>query len=93
MKRFIYLLCAAGLFAMTACDNFLDVRPESERVENDQFKDAQGFEDAIYGVYGELQDENSYGRYMYWGFTEVLASNLGCYEDEAQFAQPLSEYD
>ena len=32
MKRFIYLLCAAGLFAMTACDNFLDVRPESERV-------------------------------------------------------------
>ena len=93
MKRFIYLLCAAGLFAMTACDNFLDVRPESERVENDQFKDAQGFEDAIYGGYGELQDENSYGRYMYWGFTEVLASNLGCYEDEAQFAQPLSEYD
>ena len=78
---------------MTACDNFLDVRPESERVENDQFKDAQGFEDAIYGVYGELQNTNSYGRYMYWGFTEVLASNLGCYEDEAQFAQPLSEYD
>ena len=93
MKRFIYLLCAAGLFAMTACDNFLDVRPESERVENDQFKDAQGLEVATYGVYGEFQVENSYGRYMYWGFTEVLASNLGCYEDEAQFAQPLSEYD
>ncbi len=94
MKRLLYIIIyAAGLFATSACDDFLDVRPESERVENDQFKDAQGFEDAIYGVYGELQNTNSYGRYMYWGFTEVLASNLGCYEDNAQFAQPLSEYD
>ena len=64
------------MLLFNACDDFLDVRPKSEKVENEQFKDAQGFEDAIYGVYGELQNTYSYGRFMYWGFTEVLAQNL-----------------
>lgn len=94
MKNLLYIIgLGVILLGMNSCDDFLDVRPKTEKVENEQFKDAQGFEDAIYGVYGELQDTCSYGRFMYWGFTEVLASHLGCYEDEAQFAQPLSEYD
>ena len=72
------------MLLFNACDDFLDVRPKSEKVENEQFKDAQGFEDAIYGVYGELQNTYSYGRFMYWGFTEVLAQNLACYQDQAE---------
>ena len=81
------------MLLFNACDDFLDVRPKSEKVENEQFKDAQGFEDAIYGVYGELQNTYSYGRFMYWGFTEVLAQNLACYQDQAEIGQPLSELD
>jgi hypothetical protein len=94
MKKLIYIcygLCSLLLF--NACDDFLDVRPKSEKVENEQFKDAQGFEDAIYGVYGELQNTYSYGRFMYWGFTEVLAQNLACYQDQEEIGQPLSELD
>lgn len=30
---------------------------------------------------------------MYWGFTEVLAQNLACYQDQEEIGQPLSELD
>ena len=64
--------------ALTSCDDFLDVHPKAEKVENDLFKNAQGFEDAIYGVYGSLQNASLYGRDLQWGFNEVLAQNLEC---------------
>ena len=38
------LLVAAML---TSCDDFLDVRPKSEKVEDELFETADGFESAI----------------------------------------------
>lgn len=64
--------------AMTSCDDFLDVRPKGEKVEDDLFKDASGFEDAIYGVYGSLTTEALYGRDLLWGLTDVMAQDLDC---------------
>ena len=71
----LFIACALSI-CVSSCDDFLDVNPEGEKLEKELFKNAQGFEDAIYGVYGSLQQANLYGKDMLWGVTEVLAQNL-----------------
>lgn len=61
---------------LTSCDDFLDVRPKSEKVEDELFKNADGFESAIYGVYGSMQVNNLYGKEMLWGMTDIMAQDF-----------------
>lgn len=67
-----------AVMTFVACDDFLDVRPKSEKLERDLFETAQGFEDAIYGVYSQLQTTDLYGKNLVWGIPEVMAQNLEC---------------
>ncbi|MBD8971556.1 MAG: hypothetical protein EGR93_08360 [Prevotella sp.] len=61
----------------TSCDDFLDVRPKSEKVEDDLFKSPDGFESAIYGVYGSLQASTAlYGKDLLWGLTDCMAQDF-----------------
>lgn len=81
MKHNIYKIAFAGLLGgllLSSCNDFLDVRPKSEKVQNDLFSSSKGFEDAINGVYGSLQMSTLYGRDLLWGVNEVLAQNLQC---------------
>lgn len=80
-KRFLTSLpfyLFAFLLLASSCDDFLDVRPKSEKVEKDLFSDANGFESAIYGVYGYMAVNGLYGRDMTWGLTDVMAQDLNC---------------
>lgn len=70
------LVLLLGAVLLTSCDDFLDVRPKSEKVEDDLFKNADGFESAIYGVYGSMQVTNLYGKELYWGLTDIMAQDL-----------------
>lgn len=79
----ILISCALALGAVS-CDNFLDVRPKAEKLEREMFKNAKGFEDAIYGVYGSMQSSTLYGRDLLWGVPEVLAQNLNCGSDDLE---------
>jgi len=82
MKTIYQLISAAclvlTLWVSAACDDFLDVRPKSEKLERELFETAQGFEDAIYGVYSSLQSTSLCGMDRLWGVPEVLAQNLSC---------------
>lgn len=75
-KIYLFLLSALALTTTTSCEDFLDVRPKGEKVENDQFETASGYEDAIYGVYGYIGDQSLYGMDMLWAVPEVLAQNF-----------------
>lgn len=66
---------ASGLM-FSSCDSFLDVRPDSQKLEADLFSKAQGYEDAIYGVYGYMQSQSLYGKEMLWGLTDIMAQDL-----------------
>ena len=48
MKKLKYILIIFCFTFHCSCDSFLDVRPEGEVVNNELFKNAAGFEDAIY---------------------------------------------
>ena len=89
MKYVNILIGCLLAFTAVSCDDFLDVRPKAEKLESDLFKNAQGFEDAIYGVYGSLPSTALYGRYLTWGIPEVLAQNL---ESTNSAISELSEY-
>lgn len=49
------------LIALSGCENWLDVRPESEVGEDDMFATEQGFMDALYGVYVSMGKTDLYG--------------------------------
>ena len=62
MKRYIVIfgiILMSGLFG--GCDNWLDVKPETEVNEDDMFSTEQGFMDALYGVYVNMGKSDVYG--------------------------------
>lgn len=92
MKKIYYNLFFAILLCLsaTSCKDFLDVQPKSEKLEYQLFKNAQGFEAAINGVYGSLQQTELYGKDLLWGIPEILAQNLNGQSTEMV---ALSKYD
>ena len=71
MKRLKYILFIL-LIACFSCDDFLDVKPTGEIVNNELFETAEGFEEAIYGVYSFLAREPLYGKNMTYGLVDVV---------------------
>lgn len=45
MRKILLLLCVSILFS--GCENFLDINPDSEVVNDDMFNTAEGVEDAL----------------------------------------------
>ena len=71
--RFKDIMVLLALFVGgTSCDSFLDVRPTGEIVNNELFETAEGFEEAIYGVYSYLAREPLYGKNMTYGMVDVV---------------------
>ncbi len=62
MKKYIRIVGVFLIgFCLGGCNNWLDVRPETEMNENDMFDSEQGFMDALYGVYVNLAKSDLYG--------------------------------
>lgn len=60
---------------LVGCSDFLDVNPKGEVFDNDMFESAEGYEDALYGIYAEMGTEDYlYSGYLYW-LPEALSIN------------------
>ena len=87
----IWSLCLA-LFCIS-CDNFLDVNPEAEVVNDDMFDNEQGIEDAITGIYGKLKQNAMYGEYYNWGVFDLLSQDLDCSQQiQPQYYLTIYDY-
>lgn len=75
MKKLLNIaLCT---LVLAGCSDFLDINPKYEVTDKDMFTSAEGYEDALYGVYGEMGDIKSlYGENMSMVFPEICAWNL-----------------
>lgn len=70
-----YLLCTLAL-PLLGCSDFLDVNPKGEVFDKDIFESAEGYEDALYGIYAELGTQQYlYSDYMFW-IPETLSINV-----------------
>lgn len=89
-KIYLTIIGLLALAATSSCSDFLDVHPKGEKVEDDIFENAKGFEDAIYGVYGYMGVNSLYGMDMVWGIPELMAQNLSC---TSQTGNDFAKYD
>jgi len=61
IKSLFYVVVAAGLFGLTACDSTIDRDPEQSIPSEDAFETAQNVQAALNGAYSGLQDGDVYG--------------------------------
>lgn len=62
------------VFGFASCNDWLDVRPDTEQKEEDQFASKQGFYDALIGCYMSMADRDVYGERLTMTNIESLAN-------------------
>ena len=56
------IICNLAFSTMiTSCNSWLDVRPETEQKEDDQFSTENGFQMALTGCYIQMASQSAYG--------------------------------
>ncbi len=65
----LFLLCS---LTFTSCDDWLDVKPETEIEGSDLFSSETGFKDALTGAYIQMSDKSLYGKEMTFGLVDCL---------------------
>ncbi|MBO9202968.1 MULTISPECIES: RagB/SusD family nutrient uptake outer membrane protein [Niastella] len=73
MKNFI--LFTIVVLTLSSCKKWLDVSPVSQVSAEELFKTAEGFEEALSGVYTSCTNMNLYGFELTGGLPDVLAQN------------------
>ena len=75
MKNKLYtLICLLGM-GLAGCNNWLDVRPDTEVYSDDMYSDQQGFQDVLTGAYLKMKSFNNYGQNLMYGDIEFLAQH------------------
>lgn len=75
MKIKIYIGMCLLLGGLTSCNNWLDVKPETEMTLEELYAEQQGFQDALTGAYLNLKSTNAYGQELMYGTIEYLAQH------------------
>lgn len=60
-------------FCLASCNDWLDVRPETEQKDYDQFSSVGGFYDALVGAYMTMAEADAYGERLTISNVESLA--------------------
>lgn len=90
--RLIYIWMALPL-ALVSCENFLDITPEGQVKRDDLLSTAEGIEDALYGVYSQMREQNLYGQELSFSALDLMAQYHECYGNEAVNALLAYRYD
>ena len=76
MKKITYLLACLLITLTTGCNDWLDVRPNTEQKDEDLFSNAQGFYDALIGCYMTMADRNRMNKRKPTDFPIGLSPNM-----------------
>lgn len=79
MKIKIFLMSAFILLSLQSCNNWLDVTPKDTIDEEDMFKVATGYRNALNGIYQQLSSNSLYGKELSWGMLDVLGQTYTPY--------------
>lgn len=75
MKNKLYILVCLLAMGLSGCNNWLDVRPDTEVYLDDMYSDQQGFQDALTGAYLKMKSFNAYGQCLMYNDLEFLAQH------------------
>lgn len=75
MKKKIlkYSLILFGCLGLTACADWLDVKPKTEMEAEEMFSSEEGFKGALSGVYTAMNQPSLYGREVTFGLVDAMA--------------------
>lgn len=72
MKKYIvYSLCL--WFSLSSCNDWLDVKPNSQTETNEMFTSYEGFKSALTGCYIKMRERELYGEFLTMSHLESLA--------------------
>ncbi len=71
-KLIIFSLLAGTLALLSACSDFLDVKPSDKQTADQLFAAKSGYYAAANGIYDALASETLYGRQMSWEAIELI---------------------
>ena len=66
------------LGTLVSCNSWLDVKPEDRIMDDELFKDKDGYMIALNGIYSELNGTSLYGRNLTVGMIDVMAQYYNC---------------
>jgi len=93
MKRILYTILAfATLFSVTACNDWLDVSPETEKKKEEMLSKESGYKNVLTGAYIRLKSSSLYGEQMSYGVVEMLAQHWNN-TSSGSLANYLKKYD
>src|SRR5690606_31410654 len=75
MNRIILSLLPLLLAGLASCNKWLDVQPETEVDRDILFSSAEGYEEALLGIYSRGTIDDLYGKELTIGTPEVLAQH------------------
>lgn len=73
MRKIYILILLLTAFGASSCNDWLDIRANTEQKDEEQFSTAQGFYDALIGCYMTMADRNIYGEQLSITYSEALA--------------------
>lgn len=82
--RKIISICISGLL-LSACSDWLDVTPKDSIIEEDLYKEATGFHNALNGVYEQLSSKALYGQEMTWGLVDAIGQVYQLYGEDYEY--------
>ncbi len=84
--KFKYIVLGTCLaFFTTSCEKWLDVTASNQIKSDDLFKTADGFRDALLGVYINMTDQTSYGQDMTWNLVDLLSQQYGALQSSGLY--------
>lgn len=72
-KTFGFMAMVIILTMVTACNEWLDVKPTTELDQRDLLATDRGYADALTGLYTKMASTQLYGRNLTWGMLDILA--------------------
>ena len=94
MKKITYIFCLfTMLLGTVSCEDFLDITPDGQVDRDKLLSTPSGIEDALYGCYSQLRDQQLYGQELSFGTVEVMAQYLNCRGNSMVTALGNYEYD
>jgi len=87
-------IAIAMLLASSACNDWLDVRPEGQLEQEELFSDYAGFKDALTGCYMSMCSADVYGQMLTMQIPDIMAQLWTvCSEGESADYRLIAEYD
>ena len=91
MKKTLYVLI--GLLALTSCEDWLDVAPNTDVPAKELFTTENGFMSSLAGLYIVMTEEDTYGKNLTFGLMDQLVQMYDKLPDGTSDRNSIYVYD